>query len=91
MGGAQPTEHLIYDCEILEIQRKTMKHQIKTSEGTWPTTNRDLVAKYSHAFTRFIKSVDFCKLQLNILYNGSYSQIPGIFNLYTTLHFGRFI
>jgi len=40
-----------------------MKHHIKTSGGTWPTTNRDLAAKYLHAFTRFIKSVDFYKLQ----------------------------
>jgi hypothetical protein len=60
---AQSSEHLIYDCKILEIQRKTLKHQIKTSGGTWPTTNKELVAKYSHAFTRFIKSVDFYKLQ----------------------------
>jgi hypothetical protein len=62
-GGDQPSEHLIYDCEILEIKRKTMKYQIKTSGETWPTTNRELVAKYLHAFTRFIKSVDFYRLQ----------------------------
>ena len=62
-GGAQSSEHLIYDCKLLEIQRKTMKHQIKMSRGTCPTTNRELVAKYSHAFTGFIKSVDFYKLQ----------------------------
>jgi hypothetical protein len=62
-GGAQSSEHLVYDCEILEIQRKTMKHQIKSSGGTWPTNNRDLVEKYLHVFTKFIKSVDFYKLQ----------------------------
>jgi hypothetical protein len=62
-GGDQTSENLIYDCKILEIQRKTMKHQIKTSGGTWPTKNRDLVEKCSHAFTRFIKSVDFYKVQ----------------------------
>ena len=43
-----------------------MKHQIKTSGGTWPATNRELVAKYLHEFTRFIKSVDFYKLQQKI-------------------------
>jgi hypothetical protein len=63
IGGAQSSEHLIYDCEIIEIQRKTVKHQIKTSGGTWPTNNRDLVEKCSHAFTGFVKSVDFYKLQ----------------------------
>ena len=62
-GGVQSSEHLLYDCEILEIQRKTVKRQIKTNGGIWPTTNRELVAKYLHTFTRFIKSVDFYELQ----------------------------
>jgi hypothetical protein len=62
-GEAQSSEHLIYGCEIVESQRNTVKHQIKNSGGTWPTTNRDLVAKGSHTVTRFIKSVDFYKLQ----------------------------
>ena len=62
-GGAQSPEHLIYDCEILDIPRKNMKNQIQASGGTWPTTNRNLVAKYLQAFLRFIKSIDFTKLQ----------------------------
>jgi hypothetical protein len=61
--GAESSEHLIYDYKILESQRKTSKHQIKTSGGTWPTTNSDLVTIYSHAFARCIKSVDFYNLQ----------------------------
>jgi len=61
--GAQSSEHLIYDCKILEFQRNNLKHQIKSREGTWPTNNSDLITKYSHAFSRFIKSVDFNKLQ----------------------------
>jgi len=64
--GTQSSEHLIYDSKILEFQRNTLKHQIKSSGGTWPTTNSDLIAKYSHAFSRFIKSVDLNKLQQNI-------------------------
>jgi PhoPQ-activated pathogenicity-related protein len=65
-GGDQTSEHLIYDGEILEILSKTMKHQIKSSGGNWPTTKRDWVEKHLHAFTRLIKSVDFYKLQQNI-------------------------
>jgi hypothetical protein len=34
--GAQSPEHLIYNCKILEFQRKTLKHQIKNSGGNWP-------------------------------------------------------
>jgi len=47
--GDQSSEHLIYKCVILDVQRKTMKNQIKIRGGTWPTTNRDLVAKYLQA------------------------------------------
>jgi hypothetical protein len=54
--GAQTSEYLIHDYKLLEKQRKTLKHQIKTSGGTWPTTNSDCVTTYSHAFARFIKS-----------------------------------
>jgi hypothetical protein len=63
--GAQSSEHLIYeyDCKILEFQRNTLKYQIKSSGGTWHTKNSDMLAKHSHAFSRFIRSVDFNKLQ----------------------------
>jgi len=63
--GTQSSEHLIYlyDCKILEFQRNNLKHQIKSSGGTWPTNNSNLTAKYSHTFSRFIKSIDFNKLQ----------------------------
>jgi len=61
--GAQSSEHLIYDCKIVEFERNTLKQQIKSRGGTWPTTNSDLIEKYSHAFSRFIKSVDFNKLK----------------------------
>jgi len=59
----QTPNHLIYDCTTLQRQRNTLKYLIKASGGTWPTTNSDLVAKHSHAFSRFIKSIDFEKLQ----------------------------
>jgi hypothetical protein len=88
--GAQTSEHLIYICKIIETQRKTLKHKIKTSRGTWPTTNIDLAEKYSHAFSSFIKSVDFQK-NCNSIYNGSQPLIPGTFNLQTTLNQGKFL
>jgi hypothetical protein len=86
-GEAQITDHLIHDCQILQFQRKTMKHHIQKSGGTWPTTNRDLVAKCSHVFIRFIKSIDFYKLQWNIYI---YSQTSGKINLHTKPHLGNF-
>jgi hypothetical protein len=32
--GAQSSEDLICDCNILEKQRRTLKHKIKSSGGT---------------------------------------------------------
>jgi len=58
-GGDQTPEHLIYHCNILETERKIMIQRIKKSGGTWPTTNKDLVAKYLRAFTNFNNSIDF--------------------------------
>jgi hypothetical protein len=39
-----------------------MKRNIEVSGGTWPTANKDLIAKYLRAFTTFINSTDFDKL-----------------------------
>ena len=61
--GEQTSDHLIYECRILQDQRRIMKQQIAASGGTWPTTNSDLIAKYSKAFCTFVNSIDFNKIQ----------------------------
>jgi len=61
--GAQSPENLIYDCRILEFQKKSLQHQIKNRGGAWPITNSDLLAKYTNERSRFIKPVDLYKLQ----------------------------
>jgi hypothetical protein len=40
-----------------------MKQHIQARGGTWPTSNRELVAQYLQAFVTFIKLIDFNKLQ----------------------------
>jgi hypothetical protein len=61
--GDQSSEHLIYDCKILALERDILKEQIKTRGGTWPTTNSDLIEIYLDVLSKFIKSTDFQKLQ----------------------------
>jgi hypothetical protein len=61
--GTQSSNHLIYNCKIIQKQSNTLRHLITTRGGTWPTTNSDLVAKYSQSFSKFIKSIDFQQLQ----------------------------
>jgi hypothetical protein len=61
--GAQTPEHLIYACKLLEVQRSSLKQHITAGGGSWPTTNGELVATHLDTFSRFIKSIDFNKLQ----------------------------
>ena len=61
--GEQTVEHLIHLCRILEPQRKSMIQQITTRGRIWPPTNNELIAKHLKAFSQFVKSIDFSKLQ----------------------------
>jgi hypothetical protein len=60
--GTQTSDHIIYVCKILESQRSSLIHHITARGGDWPPTNGELVANYLNAFSRFIKSIDFQKL-----------------------------
>ena len=59
----QSMEHLIYVCNMLEPHRSSMIKHIMTRRGIWPPTNIELVNKYLNIFTKFVKSIDFTKLQ----------------------------
>jgi hypothetical protein len=61
--GAQTPEHLIYTCKLLEYERSSLYKHITAGGGSWPTTNSELVTIHIDAFTRFVKSIDFNKLQ----------------------------
>jgi hypothetical protein len=61
--GDQTSEHLIYACKILEVQRSSLKQHVMAGGGSWPTTNSELVATHPEAFSRFVKSIEFNKLQ----------------------------
>ena len=63
LTGIRTTSHenqLLYP--LIENQRDVLKHAIQMSGETWPTSNKDLIAKYLGAFTTFINSIDFDKL-----------------------------
>jgi hypothetical protein len=63
MRGAQTREHLIYICKLLESERITLDKLITAGGGSWATTNSELVTTHIDAFARFVKSIDFNKLQ----------------------------
>jgi hypothetical protein len=55
------SEHIIFECNIFEAQRSSLIKQIMVSGGTWLPAN-ELIAKYLNAFSKFVKSIDFPKL-----------------------------
>ena len=59
----QSVEHLIYVCSILEPNRSDMIKRITTRGGIWTPQKIELVNKYLNVFTKFVKSIDFIKLQ----------------------------
>jgi hypothetical protein len=61
-GRGQTAEHPIQHCNIIETKRDVMKHTVEMCGGTWPTANREVIAKYLRDFTTFIDSTDFDKL-----------------------------
>lgn len=60
--GEQTPEHLIFNCKILERQRRPLKHKIMAKESRWPIENCKLIAKYAQEFYKFINSIDFNEL-----------------------------
>jgi hypothetical protein len=58
----QTSEHIIFECNIFEAQRSSLIMQIMVSGGTWPPENDEPITKYLIAFSKFLKSIDFPKL-----------------------------
>ena len=61
--GHQTPDHLIYECKLLLAQRSSLIKHIMIRGGVWPSTHNELVTTYLNAFAKFIKAIDFQKLQ----------------------------
>jgi hypothetical protein len=60
--GQQTSDHIIFECNIVEAQRSSLIKHIMVSGGSWPPTKDELVTKYLKAFLSFVKSIAFQKL-----------------------------
>jgi len=60
--GDQTTDHLIYDCEILDKEREKLIAYTSREED-WPVRKCEFVKKYLKQFTTFANSIDFEKLK----------------------------
>lgn len=55
----QTSDHIIFECNILEAQRCSMIKTIVCSGGSWPPPKDELTNKYIQTFATFVKSTDF--------------------------------
>ena len=53
--GQQTSDHIIFECNILEAQRSPMIKKIMVSGGSWPPEKDELTTKYLQAFSSFVK------------------------------------
>ena len=60
--GQQTSNHIIFECNLFEAQRVSMIKKIVDSRGSWLPTKDELTTKYLQAFSIFVKSIDFQKL-----------------------------
>jgi len=72
----QTSDHIISDCNLFEAQRGPMINKIEDSEESWPPAKHELTTKYLHAFSIFVKSIDFQKLNRLVKYLELWCQVP---------------
>ena len=60
--GEQTSDHIIFECNIFEAQRVPMIKKIVDSGESWPPVKDELTTKFLQAFSIFVKSIDFQKL-----------------------------
>jgi len=57
----QTTDHLLFECELLNKERNILKLSILKTED-WPTNKTYVIKKYIKEFTRFFNEIPFDKL-----------------------------
>jgi hypothetical protein len=60
--GQQTSDHIIFECSIVEAQRSSLIKHITASGGSWPPAKDELISKYLKAFLSFVNSIYFQKL-----------------------------
>ena len=57
--GPQTSNHLIWECPLLQKQREILKNKIRKAGGKWPLSNSDLANNYTNWFQKFVNAIDF--------------------------------
>ena len=57
--SVQTVDHLLWECLLLNQQRRTLECSVNSCGGQWPISKSDLTNKYIKQFQKFIQSIDF--------------------------------
>jgi hypothetical protein len=60
-NGDQTTDHLLYQCTLLQQQREILKKNTQNA-GIWPISKHELITKHLKSFLKFTNSIDFDEL-----------------------------
>jgi len=59
--GDQTTDHLIYQCTLLQQQRGRLEKDT-FQHGIWPISKHELITKHLKSFMKFTNSIGYDKL-----------------------------
>ena len=62
-AGDQTVDHVIYECEKLNIQRRILIACVNKNGGKWPLLKSELVLKFAKFLANFANSIDLDALQ----------------------------
>jgi len=57
----QTVDNMIFQCNMLKNERETLKNSVR-KVGNWQGSKSDLTSSYLMQFIRYIKSMDFEKI-----------------------------
>jgi hypothetical protein len=55
----QTPEHIIYECNILEVQRSSLIKHVTATGGVWPPANHELITNNLNALSRLVSQLTF--------------------------------
>jgi hypothetical protein len=57
-NGDQTSDHLLYQCTILNKQREIFKRNVIKS-GKWPASKQEIISRHLKSFLLFLNSINF--------------------------------
>lgn len=60
--GEQTVEHLLFECNMLNKERRIFKNSVLRSGGQWPPNKSEMTQKYVKQFPKYVNKINFDSL-----------------------------